>query len=49
VDEVRLMVHPIVLGKGLPLFDRIKGERSLELLGATTFDSGVVELRYRPA
>ena len=48
VDEYRLMVHPIVLGKGLPLFDRIQAERTLELLDSTRFASGVVELRYRP-
>lgn len=49
VDEYRLMVHPIVLGKGLPLFDRIGGERTLELLDAITFPSGVVQMRYKPA
>jgi dihydrofolate reductase len=49
VDEYRLMVHPIVLGKGLPLFDRIGAERTLELLDVVAFPSGVVQLRYKPA
>lgn len=48
VDEYRLMVHPTVLGKGLPLFDQVRSERALELVDATTFGCGVVELRYRP-
>lgn len=48
VDEYRLLVHPIVLGKGLALFDHIHAERTLELLDVTRFDCGVVELRYRP-
>jgi dihydrofolate reductase len=49
VDEYRLAVHPLVLGKGLPLFDRIPSEQPLELVDAITFASGVVQLRYRPA
>lgn len=49
VDEYRLLVHPIVLGKGLALFDRIGAERTLEPLDVIRYGSGVVELRYRPA
>ena len=48
LDELRLMVHPVVLGRGKRLFD--DGERtSLELVDATAFGSGVVSLVYRPA
>lgn len=46
VDEYRLMVHPTVLGKGLPLFDQVRTERNLDLMDVTTFDCGVVELCY---
>jgi dihydrofolate reductase len=46
VDEYQLMVHPLVLGKGLDLFERIEAERPLALLGVEAFPSGVVFLRY---
>jgi dihydrofolate reductase len=45
VDEYRLVVHPIALGTGLPLFsDPI----DLALLGARTFATGAVALTYEP-
>jgi dihydrofolate reductase len=48
LDELTLMVHPLVLGSGKRLFD--DGERrSLELVDATAFGSGVVSLVYRPS
>jgi dihydrofolate reductase len=50
VDEYRLMLHPILLGKGLPLFAGAPAgalpELPLQLLAAKTFSSGVVLLRY---
>lgn len=46
IDEYRLMVHPVMLGRGRPLFE----ERvDLELVGSERFDSGVMVLTYRPA
>jgi dihydrofolate reductase len=46
VDEMRLMVHPIVLGTGIPLFGAVSVERPLELREALTLPCGVVLLRY---
>jgi dihydrofolate reductase len=43
IDEYQLVVHPVALGAGLPLFSDAIG---LKLLEATTFDSGVVALTY---
>lgn len=48
VDEFHLLVHPIVLGKGKPLFDKARPV-ALELLSAEPFKSGVVLMKYRPA
>ena len=48
VDEYRLLVHPIVLGKGKRLFPD-RQTASLLLTESKTFDSGVTLLRYEPA
>ena len=48
VDELHLLVHPIVVGHGKKLF--ADGETvPLELKSATTFTTGVLHLVYRPA
>jgi dihydrofolate reductase len=49
VDEVRIMVSPIVLGGGKSLFRTAAKPISLTLLQADSFRSGNVLLRYRPA
>lgn len=49
LDELTLMVHPIVLGSGKRLFDDDGERRLLELVDATAFGSGVVSLVYRPS
>lgn len=48
IDEYHLLVHPILLGGGKPLF-RDGIEIPLELIESKTFTQGVVLLRYRPA
>jgi dihydrofolate reductase len=49
IDEIRLYVHPVVLGEGRPLFPRGMGTRALRLAETRTFGNGVVLLRYRLA
>ena len=46
VDEYELLVHPVVLGSGKPMFKRIQHPLNLKLLKTQTFRSGVVVLRY---
>ena len=46
VDEVRLFVHPVILGAGTPFFPAQDDRIGLNLLGTRTFGSGVVYLRY---
>ena len=48
LDELRLMVHPLVLGGGKRLFEN-GDHKPLELVDSRTFASGVVSLAYRPA
>ncbi len=48
VDEYRLMVHPVVLGKGLALFDELPARMHLQLMGTRTFASGAAAQVFRP-
>jgi dihydrofolate reductase len=48
IDEYHLLVHPVVLGSGKPLFKNIKERLSLKLVKAKTFKNGVVLLLYKP-
>jgi len=48
VDEYRLLVFPLVLGRGRRLFPE-GPVITLELVEAKSFNSGVVALTYRPA
>ena len=49
LDELHLLVHPIVLGKGLKLFDDSESSIPLELIRSEKFKTGVLNLVYGPA
>lgn len=46
VDEFRLSVHPVILGKGRPLFTDLKQRQNLKRICTNIFPSGVVQLIY---
>ena len=46
LDELLLFIHPVVLGSGRPLFDRVDRPVELELLERAVFERGVVMHRY---
>jgi len=48
IDEFQLCVHPVLIGKGLPLFDKIKDRTIFKLLKTITFGSGAIVLYYEP-
>jgi dihydrofolate reductase len=49
IDELRLMVHPVVLGQGKRLFDGAAGKLPLRLTDTQQLPNGVVTLAYAPA
>ena len=49
IDEYRLVLNPVLLGDGTPLFKRPSERARLELTGTRRFESGAIVLRYRPA
>ena len=46
LDELRLVIHPALVGSGIRLFDSTYPTRALRLLDATPFASGVFVVRY---
>src|SRR5437879_13445823 len=49
VDELRLMVFPIVLGRGKRLFGETSDKKRLQLVESKAVGGGVAILIYRPA
>jgi dihydrofolate reductase len=49
IDEYRLVVHPVVLGRGLSLFGGLTAPLDMKLESTTVFASGVIAKVYRPA
>ena len=48
IDELQLCVHPVIEGKGLPLFENITDRTLLKLIKTKTFNGGAVILYYAP-
>jgi dihydrofolate reductase len=49
IDEYRLMIFPVIVGKGKQLFGNGLDTTALTLADTKVFGSGVVVLTYRPA
>ncbi len=49
LDELYLLVHPIVVGTGKHLFPEGCDSKRLQLIDSKTFSTGVLSLTYRPA
>jgi dihydrofolate reductase len=49
IDEYQLIVGPVILGSGRPLFTGVSKHMKLELLEARPYASGNLVLRYAPS
>jgi dihydrofolate reductase len=49
IDEYSLVIHPLVLGTGMPLFADLPEPISMELISTEHFDTGAIHTRYRAA
>ncbi len=48
VDELRLMVFPVLLGEGKRLFGDVSEKKPLRLVGSQTLGDGIALLTYEP-
>jgi dihydrofolate reductase len=48
IDELRVMIHPILLGDGTSLFATLTRRQPVKLLRSQVFSSGNVLLTYQP-
>ncbi len=46
IDEIILSIHPIILGKGIPLFKNIDKKINLKPVESTKFNTGLLQLHY---
>ncbi|MEU6004094.1 dihydrofolate reductase family protein [Streptomyces sp. NPDC047197] len=49
IDEYRVVVHPVLVGGGIPFFPQHERQVNLELVETRTFASKAIYLRYRVA
>jgi dihydrofolate reductase len=47
IDEVRVNIHPVLLGSGIPLFHETRHQIDLELVTCKAFKNGCVLVTYR--
>lgn len=46
IDEYQIMIDPVVLGEGTPLFGKLEHPLNLKLAESRTFSDGVILLKY---
>lgn len=48
IDEYQIMLNPVAIGSGTPIFQGIRRKLDLKLIATRTFKSGVLLLTYQP-
>jgi len=49
IDTLQVVINPLVLGAGQPLFKNVERQLSLKLVDTRTFGNGSILANYRPA
>ena len=47
IDEYHLLIHPVILGTGMPIFSGVTEERDLKLVATKVFPGGIVAHTYQ--
>jgi dihydrofolate reductase len=47
LDEIILSIHPILLGKGIPLFKNLQRQLNLKLVKSIPYENGLMQLHYK--
>lgn len=47
IDEYLIMINPIILGSGIPLFQEVSKRHKLDMRGVKVFNNGAVLLHYK--
>ena len=48
IDEFHLFINPSAIGKGMSIFKELDSKQNLKLVKSTSFDCGIVVLKYEP-
>ena len=46
IDELIISIHPVLLGNGIPLFEKHEGEFDFTLIKNTPYSNGLVQMVY---
>jgi dihydrofolate reductase len=49
IDEYNVLLNPVAIGKGKPMFEGLTERLHLKLISIRTFRNGNVHLKYEPA
>ncbi len=47
IDEIFFSVHPLVLGKGIKIFENLKKQVNLKFVGSKELEEGLIQLHYK--
>ena len=47
IDELIISVHPIMLGNGIPLFEKHNGQSDLTLIKSCPYPNGLIQMTYK--
>ncbi len=47
IDEIHLFINPVIIGKGMPIFQEISKKQNFKAIQAKHFECGIVVLTYK--